>query len=159
MKKLIPGFALALALLAAVSVRPSEARITANIDVRIGQPAPYVVLDREPDMALVPGTRVYYDGDEPYDVYRSDSRWYVCDEGDWYRADSERGPFVSIAFSAVPRSIASCGPRGRGYAHSWYAPRGGVHGWFRRNVDWQRNDWSRGRHRGHDRGHDRDRDN
>jgi hypothetical protein len=155
MRRLIPSLALALALLAAGTVRNSDAGVSADINVQIGHPAPVVVFDREPDVVLVPGTRVYYVEDQPYDLYRYGAYWYICDGGYWYRARNYRGPFASIGFDIVPRSIVGVPARfhrhpirpgwGRGYyAHD--------RGWHGRDRD-DRRDWDR-RHGDRDRDHD-----
>jgi len=109
----IPAFRLlaASALLAAMatlgaSVTPAAAGISADINLRIGnRPPPVVVFDREPEVVLVPRSRVYYVDREGYDLYRYGRYWYINDNGYWFRASSYRGPFVSLKVSRVPRQI------------------------------------------------------
>lgn len=158
MRRLIPSLALALALLAAGTVRNSDARVSADINLHIGRPAPVVVFDQEPDVVLVPGSRVYYVDGQPYDLYRYGAYWYICDDGYWYRARNYRGPFASIDFSFVPRSIIGVPARFHRYpVHPYAGPRGRAEGWYgnrgygHRDVErGERRDWGRDRgdHRG-----------
>jgi len=85
---------------------PASARVSADIDIHIGdRPAPVVVFHDEPDVVLVPRSRVYYVEHDGYDLYRYGRYWYINDDGYWFRASSYRGPFLSIAVGRVPRSI------------------------------------------------------
>jgi hypothetical protein len=59
----------------------------------------------EPDVVVVPSTRVYYVRNYDYDVYRYGSNWYFIDDGYWYRSRTWRGPFVHIGYMSVPRPI------------------------------------------------------
>jgi len=61
--------------------------------------------DNQPDVVIVPGSRVYYYEAPTYDVYRYGNTWWVDRGGVWYRATSYRGPFVRSSFSVVPRQI------------------------------------------------------
>jgi hypothetical protein len=176
MRRLIPSLALALALLAAGTVRNSDARVSADINLRIGRPAPVVVFDQEPDVVLVPGTRVYYVDGQPYDLYRYGSYWYICDDGFWYRARNYRGPFATIDIGFVPRSIVSVPARFHRYPVRGYGGGGYYRGVPRYRGDYYgrdrvgggyRGDWNRGDQRtrgtwggndrrgGNDRGNDR----
>jgi len=160
MRRLIPSLALALALLAAGTVRNSDARVSASINLRIGRPAPVVVFDQEPDVVLVPGTRVYYVDGQPYDLYRYGSYWYICDGGYWYRARNYRGPFATIDVGFVPRSLVSVPPRFHRFTNRAYLGGGYRGGYYGRDRGWaERRDWDRdhGGPRG-GWGHDGDRD-
>ena len=60
----------------------------------------------EPQTYVIGNTGVdYYRGDEGYDIYRYGSTWYLVDNGGWYRADTWRGPFISVQVGGVPRAI------------------------------------------------------
>lgn len=104
-------------------------------DISTAPPPPAIVLDREPDMVLVPGTGVYEaDADLGYDMFRYGSAWYVSYQGYWYAAPSYRGPFRIVRADRVPRRIYDV-PVER----------------------WRHHPGDRGEHRGHDHGdHDRD---
>lgn len=69
-------------------------------------PPPTVELKKEPEVILIPQSRVYYVPDLKYDLFRYGRYWYINNEGNWYRARSYRGPFKNVGFSRVPRSIA-----------------------------------------------------
>lgn len=65
-------------------------------------------LTMQPRTYVIPRTDVdYYRSDDNYDIYRYGSTWYLVDNGGWYRADSWRGPFISIESGSVPRAILS----------------------------------------------------
>lgn len=100
------GGALLLALGLVTVAATSEASVSADVNIRLGsRPAPVVVFEREPDVVLVPSTRVYYVNDLDYDLYRYGQFWYINDGGYWYRARNYRGPFAQIRFETVPRQI------------------------------------------------------
>jgi hypothetical protein len=62
----------------------------------------------EPKMNFIPNTDVYYQRRAPgYDLYRYANRWYLVDEGNWYRADTWRGPFRLIEFSEAPEAVTT----------------------------------------------------
>ncbi len=121
---------------------PASAGVSADINVRIGpRPAPIVVFDREPDVVLVPRSRVYYVDHDRYDLYRYGRYWYINDDGYWFRASSYRGPFVSISVKRVPRSIVVVPARYRRHpAH----PHGGPPGQLKKDRAVYRDDDRRG---------------
>ena len=84
---------------------PASAGVSADINIHVGRPAPVVVFDHEPDVILVPRSRVYYVEHDGYDLYRYGRYWYINDGGYWFRSSSYRGPFVSVSVGRVPRSI------------------------------------------------------
>lgn len=135
------------ALVATVAMRtPVDAAVSADINVRIGdRRPPVVVFDREPDVILVPRSRVYYVDHDGYDLYRYGRYWYMNDDGYWFRASSYRGPFVSITVGRVPRQIVVVPAR---YRRHPVHPHGGPPGQLKK---------SRAVYRDHDR-YDRDRD-
>ena len=42
-----------------------------------------------------------------YDLYRHKSVWYLVEDGEWYRADSWKGPFMAIQTNVVPHAVLS----------------------------------------------------
>jgi len=149
----IACFVMALSLLLPAS--QASARTDVSINLRIGDPyrGPRVVFEDEPDVVVVPDTRVYYIRDYDYDMYRYGSFWYYNYDGAWYRARRYNGPFVYVGFRAVPRSIVYLParyrrhwgdhPQGNAYGH--YKDRGGWHD-NGRHGDRDRDD--QGRHEG-----------
>ncbi|HYJ34040.1 MAG TPA: hypothetical protein VE326_12590 [Candidatus Binatia bacterium] len=62
----------------------------------------------EPSYDMIPGTDIdYVRGNASYDLYRYNDSWYLADRTGWYRADSWRGPFISIQLGSVPRAVIS----------------------------------------------------
>ena len=71
----------------------------------------------EPSSYMIPNTSVYFvEGNSGYDMYRFGNTWYLVDNGDWFRADSWRGPFISIQTSTVPRTVLTIPVD---YRHYW----------------------------------------
>ena len=106
----------------------AAAGTSVSINLRIGDPyrGPRLVFVHEPDVVLVPGTRVHYIRDCDYDLYHYGSYWYYCYDGGWYRARSYRGAFVLVSYRAVPRAVYTVPVNyrrhwrefpGRGYAY------------------------------------------
>jgi hypothetical protein len=73
----------------------------------------------EPDVVLVPRTKVYYVREQDYDVYRYGRYWYFIEEGRWYRASSWRGPFIYVRTATVPRSVRGVPVK---YRRNWTGP-------------------------------------
>jgi len=53
------------------------------------------------------------------DFYRFRGTYYLVDDGDWFRADSWRGPFLSVSASSVPREVLRVPSS---YRRHWMAP-------------------------------------
>ena len=124
------GFALAIAL--AIAAAPAQAGVSADINLHLGDPpAPVVLFDREPDVILVPNTRVYCVGGLDYDLFRYGQYWYINNGGYWYRARNYRGPFGAIRYEVVPRSIMIVPAR---YHHHPRHPLGGPPGQMKKHA-------------------------
>lgn len=132
MRRLILSFACAGALLLAVTAGGARAGVSADVNLHLGsRPAPVVVFDREPDVVLVPSTRVYYVGGLDYDLFRYGRFWYINEDGYWYRAQHYRGPFVAIGFERVPRTIIEVPVT---YRHHPLHPLGGPPGQMKKRA-------------------------
>lgn len=71
----------------------------------------------QPNMGIIPGTRVYYIQDASnYDLYRFGDTWYLVDRGEWYTSPSWRGPYASISLNVVPREVVTIPAR---YQRTW----------------------------------------
>ena len=83
------------------------AATSVSVNIRIGDPyrGPRLVFAHEPDIVVVPQSRVYYVRNCDYDLYRYGSYWYYQFEGGWYRSRAHRGPFVYINYRSVPRAV------------------------------------------------------
>ena len=124
------GFLVLAAALTLVEGANAVTRVSADINVHLGsRPAPVVVFEREPDVVLVPSSRVYYVGGLDYDLFRYGQYWYINDGGYWYRARNYRGPFGQIRFETVPRQIVVVPER---YHRHPMHPHGGPPGQMKR---------------------------
>jgi hypothetical protein len=124
---------------------PAAAAVSADINLRIGsRPAPVVVFDREPEVVLVPRSRVYYVDRQDYDLYRYGRYWYINDGGYWFRASSYRGPFVSLKVGRVPRQIVVVPARYRRHPAHPVHPHGGPPGQIKKGRVHSRDDGHRG---------------
>jgi hypothetical protein len=113
---------------------PQAKAADVSIDFGIGDRynGPRVAYVRQPDVLMIPGTRVHYMSSSDYDLYRYGGSWYVHDGG-WYRAPRYNGPFVFISYQSVPRQIRYVPAEYR----SWRNPRGYAYGQYR-NGRWYR---------------------
>ena len=119
----------ALATILTGNATPARAEVSADINIRLGnRPAPVVVFDEEPEVVLVPRSRVYYVEHRGYDLYRYGRYWYINDAGFWFRASGYRGPFVGIELRHVPRSITVVPDRYRHHPIHPAHPHGGPPG-------------------------------
>jgi hypothetical protein len=85
----------------------ASARTSVSIDLHIGDAyrGPRLMFQHEPDVVIVPGTRVYYVRDYDYDLYRYGSFWYYNYDGGWYRARRYNGPFTYVGYRSVPSAV------------------------------------------------------
>ena len=135
----------------------SMAGTSVGVSINIGDPYRGAALHfrSEPDVVLVPDTRVYYVRDYDYDVYRYGSYWYYNYDGGWYRARRYDGPYVYVGYQSVPRSVAYVPVR---YRRHWRESPGQGHAYGHRKArGWNDNDEGNGRGRGR-RGHGNDND-
>lgn len=73
----------------------------------------------EPRWEVIPSTDIdYVRGNESYDMYRYGNGWYLADATGWYRADTWRGPFISVQVGTVPRALITVPITYRRYWHS-----------------------------------------
>ena len=122
--------------------------VSADINIRLGdRPAPVVVFDEEPEVVLVPRSRVYYVEHRGYDLYRYGRYWYINDDGYWFRAAGYRGPFVGIELRHVPRSITVVPDRYRHHPIHPAHPHGGPPGQLKNQRTVVLEDMGRGRGR------------
>ena len=118
----------ALVLLVAPGPKASAANV--SFSLRIGDPyrGPSLAFATEPDIVVIPGTRVYYIDDYDYDIYRYGSYWYYYYDGGWYRSVDYDGPFYFISYESVPYSIRYVPVR---YRHHWRYYRGPAYSYYR----------------------------
>jgi hypothetical protein len=73
-----------------------------------------VTFDGEPRFEEVPGTHVEYALNTPDQVLKIRDRYYVCDQGVWFSADSPRGPWL-VADSLPEEEIQAIPPESPAY--------------------------------------------
>ena len=140
------AIAIAMALVVASDPASAQASVSADINIHVGdRPAPVVVFDEEPEVVLVPRSRVYYVEHRGYDLYRYGRYWYMNDRGYWFRAAGYRGPFVGIELRHVPRSITVVPDRYRHHPIHPIHPLGGPPGQLKNQRTVVLDDLGRGR--------------
>jgi hypothetical protein len=114
------------------AVAPARAGTSVDIQLHVGDryPGTEIVFHREPDLIVVPSSRVYYVRDYDYDMYRYGSYWYYCDGVNWYRARSYGGPFLFIHYRTVPRAVYTVPVRYRRHWRDW--PPGHAYGHYKK---------------------------
>lgn len=88
--------------------KPAKSETSAEAATTKGKapPAPPpVVFRQEPEVILVPNTRVYYVPDLKYDLFRYGRHWYINSGGHWYRARGYSGPYEYLDYGRVPSTI------------------------------------------------------
>ena len=118
----------ALVLLVAPGPRASAANVSFSLRIGDPYPGPRLAFVEQPDIVVIPGTRVYYIDDYDYDIYRYGSYWYYCYDGGWYRSVDYDGPFFFISYESVPYSIRYVPVR---YRHHWRNYRGPAYSYYR----------------------------
>lgn len=115
------------------AAQPAKAGTSVGVHIQIGDPyrGGSLVFHKEPDLVVVPRTRVYHVRDLDYDLYRYGSYWYFIDDGYWYRARSYRGPFIHITTRSVPRSIRGVPVKYRRHWKSGPPPHAVAHGYYK----------------------------
>jgi hypothetical protein len=112
-------YAIAAAVLLAVALS-STANAATSVDVRVSVGDRYhgatLAFRNEPQVVLVPDTKVYYTQNEDCDLYRYGHYWYFVEDGRWYRSATWRGPFLNVRLETVPRSVVTVPVR---YRHHW----------------------------------------
>ena len=100
---------------------PAQAATSVGVSINVGDPYRGAALSfrSEPDVVLVPATRVYYVENYDYDLYRYGSYWYFVEDGRWYRARSYRGPFTYVRVASVPRAVVTVPVK---YRRHWGGP-------------------------------------
>lgn len=137
---------MAFALTAAAPI--ARAGTSVSINLRVGDPyrGPRLAFRDEPDIVVVPGTRVYYVRDYDYDIYRYGSYWYYNYDGGWYRARRYGGPYVYIGYQSVPRAVVYVPVK---YRKHWREPQGRAYGHYKEPGKDKDRGHGRGRGHGH----------
>ena len=75
----------------------------AEVDVHIGIPAPNIVIESPPRLAVVPGAPVVqYAPDVSYNYFSYGGRYYTIRDDRWYAAPAYGGPWTYVERTHVP---------------------------------------------------------
>jgi hypothetical protein len=143
----LPVWILCLSFVLALTIPMSRAAAKTNVsfNLRIGERyrGPDLGYVQEPNVVSA-GNGVYYVRDADHDVYRYGSQWYYNYNGDWYRANTYRGPWVFVGYRSVPRQVYTVSPR---YRRHWRDYKDQHYSWgrdSRYNRDYPDNGYDRG---------------
>jgi hypothetical protein len=127
-----------LALLAAALYGASPtiaADIGYDLNIHIGNRSPAPIIVDEPPLFLVPPSLGFQVAvGVPYDMFRIDSRYYLCKDEVWYAAAGYSGPWIVLQRDRLPPGLAK-----RRYAEI-IVLRNEEYGHFKRNRDHYRRD-------------------
>jgi len=100
---------------------PAQAATSVGVSIQVGDAYRGASIDfrSEPEVVVVPATKVYYVREYDSDLYRYGKYWYFVEGGYWYRARSWRGPFVHVHGNSVPRSVRTVPVN---YRRNWNGP-------------------------------------
>src|SRR5262245_11635091 len=93
------GFMLA----AGFAVTPAGAQV--NVNVRIGEPPPPVVVYSGPTMVLLPEPQTYVAVGVPYDIYFVSGRYYYLHGDHWFWASRYNGPWTYVEYRTLPPGL------------------------------------------------------
>lgn len=147
-------FVLVSSLLAGLAVfasRPSQAAVSLDFNIHVGDHAPVAYFHQRPYGYVVPSSNVYWYDNAGYDSYRYGNMYYVNDGGYWYASRSWRGPFIGVRYASVPTQILHVPTRyrhqPRGYWQTAQRPTWGSDSRWRNDNRWNNNqgdrNWSR----------------
>ncbi|MDP8305536.1 MAG: hypothetical protein RAO75_03315 [Candidatus Chlorobium antarcticum] len=93
-------------------VPPANAEV--NLNINVGPPRPVLVQSRrpahfaiesQPRFLYTPNLGFYVSVGAPYDVIYYGDRYYIYNEGSWYRSRNYRGPWDRVKSRRVPTKI------------------------------------------------------
>ena len=90
-----------------VSAASAAADVKVNIGLGIPSVAPPVVIAAPPQLAVVPGTSVYYAPEMPTNYFFYKGRYYTVVDGVWSTAPVYNGPWAVIRIGQVPPPVLS----------------------------------------------------
>ena len=145
-------FLLAAAITMIVMITPTVT--TAEVNVSVSIPLPGLVISSPPDMAVVPGTYVYYPSEVSADIFFYEGHWYRSHHNGWYIANGYNGPWRTVGAGHVPRAVMNVphGYRGMRPQYDRIAHddmRKNWRGW-ERERHWDHDERKHGGGRGHD---------
>lgn len=118
----------------------------ARVDINIGISPPPLVISGPPEVAIIPGTYVYFVPDVSADLFFYGGHWYRPHEGRWFRASSYDGRWVYIERASVPEVLFRLPPDYRamtGYRRIPYRDLSRNWRTWERDRYWERHGWGR----------------
>ncbi len=116
----------------------------ARVDINIGITPPALVINGPPEVAIIPGTYVYFCSDVEADLFFYDGYWYRPYEGRWFRSASYSGPWVFI--ESPPQVLISLPHDFRarsGYRRIPYRELSANWRTWQRDKYWEKHGWGR----------------
>ena len=113
--------ALAAAAILSMSGAPAHAGASLDIQISFGDATAggTLVYHSQPEVVLVPATKVYYVKNYDCNLYRYGRYWYFVEKNKWYRARDYYGPFVRVQTRLVPRAVVTVPVN---YRRNWNGP-------------------------------------
>jgi hypothetical protein len=118
----------------------------ARVDINIGISPPPLVFSGPPEVAVIPGTYVYFCPDVEGDLFFYGGYWYRGHEGRWFRAANYGGPWVFVLRTNVPEVLFRLPPNYRtmsGYRRIPYRDLSRNWKTWQRDKYWERHGWGR----------------
>lgn len=153
--------------LLALASPPAEAGVRMGLGLNID--LPLLTFQAPPELAVIPGSYVYYVPDSEHEIFFFQGQWYRSWDNRWHRARSYDGPWSTIGPRYVPGALRRLPPyyrQGRGHERMRFQEVDRHwRGWERERHWDKRQDWGRersafsrdDREGGHDRHHGRGR--
>lgn len=113
--------AFAAAAMLSMSSAPARAGVSMDVMISFGteNAGGTLVYRSEPEIVVVPATKVYYVKNYDCNLYRYGRYWYFVERNKWYRARDYRGPFVYVQTRSVPRAVVTVPVN---YRRNWNGP-------------------------------------
>jgi len=95
-----------LCLLSLLGTVAPAAAADVHIGINVGvPPPPPIVVERPPELVIVPGSPVYYAPAVPYNFFYYDGAYYTFHDAHWFSARSAHGPWTYVR--RVPRPVVA----------------------------------------------------
>lgn len=113
--------ALAAAAILSMSGAPAPAGASLDIQISFGDATAggTLVYHSQPEVVLVPATKVYFVKNYDCNLYRHGKYWYFVERNKWYRARDYSGPFVRVQTRSVPHAVVKVPVK---YRRNWNGP-------------------------------------
>ena len=139
---------------ATVATTPAFA---ADVHIGVNIVPPAIAFDAPPRLVVVPGVpHVHYAPDVSVNYFTYDDAYYTYDDGNWFVAHTDRGPwsyverrYVPAPVLRVPNRYYRAPPRLVGGGH-W---KGHGHRSYKHESSWHGDNHGRGKKHGHGKGH------